>query len=379
MPWSPRMSTIVSTRGAAMGPRGPRPWRVPHWAALSCVLGVLACDGGAAKQAISGGDDEVPTLPEDPADWPTSAPDGYFVVGNTIYTSEGIPHIFRGVDRPSLEWNSEGQYLSADDYQRMASWNANVVRIALNQGFWLEDSAFYDATYRDRIDENIDWAHAAGLDVILDLHWSDRGSPTVRPDQQIMADQRSLVFWESAANRYKDDGRVMFELYNEPHDIPWDVWLNGGSWGAAGQTFNVAGMQELYDAVRETGAENLVLVGGLDYAYMLASVPDYRVEGYNIAYVSHPYDFPNKQSDTWDYAFGDLSRTDPIVLTEFGQFSCGGDYSQALIEYAEARGISWTAWAWWAGDCDFPSLITDWDGTPSEAGVVVRDALMRYN
>lgn len=318
-------------------------------------------------------------LPEDPAQWPPMAPGGYFAFGNQIYAADGTPHIFRGVARPSLEWNSEGQFLSAQDYQHMASWNANVVRIALNQAFWLEDSTTFDPTYAARVDENIAWAQAAGLDVILDLHWSDRGDPTIEGEQQRLGDSRSVLFWQSVANRYMNDGRIMFELYNEPHGVSWDIWLNGGWAGPAAEIFDAVGMQGLYDAVRSTGAHNLVLVGGLDYAFTLAGVPDYRVEGYNIAYASHPYNFPNKQPSTWDAAFGDLSRTDPIVLTEFGDFVCSGEYYGDVIEYAEERGISWVAWGWWAGNCEFPSLIADWEGTPSVAGTIVRDALLKYN
>jgi len=328
---------------------------------------------------ISGGSAEVPTLPEDPSEWPASAPGGYFVVGNVIYTEEGEPHIFRGVTRPSLEWNSEGEHLSAEDYGLMAEWNANVVRIALNQGFWLEDSARYDETYATRLDENIAWAQAAGLDVILDLHWSDRGDPNGANEQQRMADERSVLFWESVAERYKDNGGVLFELYNEPHDVPWEVWRDGGGAGAAGENFTAVGMQDLHDAVRSTGARNLVIATGLDWGFQLSRVPDFRLEGENIVYASHPYDYMNKQRPTWDLAFGDLSRTDPVILTEFGQFTCAGDYYAEVIDYAEERGISWTAWAWYVAGCDFPSLVADWDGTPSVAGEIVRDALLAHN
>jgi len=341
------------------------------------ALALAAC-APPSDHTISGGDDEAPMLPDDPSAWPPSAPGGYFVWGNTIYTQEGTPHVFRGVARPSLEWQSDGQFLSAEDYQRMASWNAKVVRIALNQGFWLEDSAFYDPTYPARIDENVAWAKQAGMDVILDLHWSDRGDPNVRPDQQRMADERSVLFWESVASRYKDDGRAIFELYNEPHDIPWSVWRDGGRVGAASELYAAVGMQTLYDTVRSTGAHNLVLIGGLDYAFQLSGVPNYPIDGYNIAYASHPYNFMNKRSPTWDTAFGDVAKTWPVVLTEFGDFACSGEYYDEVIQYAEARGISWVAWAWWAGDCKFPSIIADWEGTPSTAGVFVRDALMRH-
>ena len=104
------------------------------------------------------------------------APGGYYVNGNTICTADGQPHLFHGVDRPSLEWSPDGDHLSAADFQLMSTWKANVVRVALNQDFWLSGSPYYDADYAARVDSAIGWAEDAGMDVILDLHWSDAGT-----------------------------------------------------------------------------------------------------------------------------------------------------------------------------------------------------------
>lgn len=305
-------------------------------------------------------------------DTPPIAPGGYYVVGNRIYAGNDEVHVFRGIDRPSLEWNPDGEGISSADIELIESWNANVIRVALNQGFWLEGSVVYDPGYRQRVDEVVQWSVDAGMDVILDLHWSDRGDLSQVPAQQRMADQNSRTFWQSVAERYKDDGRVLFELYNEPHDVAWPVWLGGGE---SGDGFTVVGMQELYDTVRDAGADNLVLIGGLDYAYDLSGVPNHRVEGYNIVYTSHPYDFGSKQPSLWNDDWGFLAETDPIFVTEFGSFDCNPSYSQQLIDYAEQRGLSWSAWAWYPGGCGFPALIEDWSGTPSATGQIVKTAL----
>ncbi len=323
--------------------------------------------------------DDGPTQGEDettdgpPPGAPPVAPGGYYVQGNQFYDSNGDPHVFRGIDRPSLEWNNMGEGLNPQDYEFMASWGANVVRIALNQGFWLEGSIVHAPGYKERIDEQIAWAQEAGMDVILDLHWSDRGDLGTMPDQQRMADNNSAAFWQDVATRYQDDGRVLFELYNEPHDITWQVWRNGGD---SGDGFTAVGMQTLYDVVRDAGAHNVVIAGGLDWAYDLSGVPGSELSGYNIAYATHPYDLFGKSPSAWEADWGFLTATHPVVVTEFGSFECGGQYASELIAYADARDVSWTAWAWYPGGCDFPSLILDWAGTPSEVGQVVRTALM---
>jgi len=303
------------------------------------------------------------------------APGGYYVSGNVIYGSQGQPHVFHGLDRPSLEWSDGGEHLFLSDIQLMASWKPNVVRVGLNQDFWLQEPNQYPPV----VDQLIQWLEAAGMDVILDLHWSDAGQLGVAPAQQVMADANSVTFWQEVAAAYKNDGRVIFELYNEPHDVSWDVWQNGGTvTDESGATFEAAGMQQLYDAVRGAGADHLVLIGGLVYAFDLSGVPDHRIKGYNIAYASHPYKVAKREPATWDASFGFLAATDPVILTEFGSFDCSTDYHTALLAYADQHAISWTAWAWYVNGCTFPSLIDDWNGTPNAAGAVVKNALAAY-
>src|SRR5690606_42135836 len=88
---------------------------------FSLALALAAC-APPSDHTISGGDGEAPMLPDDPSAWPPSAPGGYFVWGNTIYTPEGTPHVFRGVARPSHERQPDGQALSAADHTRSATW-----------------------------------------------------------------------------------------------------------------------------------------------------------------------------------------------------------------------------------------------------------------
>jgi endoglucanase len=148
-----------------------------------------------------------------------SADPGYHVEegGNKVLDGEGKPHLFHGIARPTLEWSATGENISKGDFQLMASWHANVVRIGLNQAFWLRP--LYAKAYKQTVLQAVEWAKQAGLDVILDLHWSDRGDAKVNPGQQAMPDQSSLAFWKEVAELFKDDHRVLFELYNEPKNV----------------------------------------------------------------------------------------------------------------------------------------------------------------
>lgn len=284
---------------------------------------------------------------------------GYTVTGNKIYDPNGKQVLLRGVDRPSFEWNVNGEQASANDYTLMRGWGSNVVRIALNQDFWMGGTW---STYQTNINQQITWATAAGMGVILDLHWNNGG-------QQNMADRNSITFWSQVASMYKSNAWVMFELYNEPHDVSWSQWRNGDG--------TYAGMQEMYNAVRAAGADNTVLVGGLNWCYDLSGVSNgYAIEGTNIAYATHPYDYPGKQISDWPTGFGNLASTFPVVMTEFGQYCATNTYVADLLAYAQTNQIHWTAWAWYASGCAFPSIIADWNGTPSSGvGELVKSYL----
>src|SRR5262249_38575737 len=52
---------------------------------------------------------------------------------------------------------------------------------------------------------------------------------------------------------------VVFDLYNEPHDIAWSCWRDGGR---PGNGWTAAGVNQLVAAVPGTGAKNVVKAGG---------------------------------------------------------------------------------------------------------------------
>jgi hypothetical protein len=361
---------------------------------LPVLVVAIACGpigGSADSPSTTQGDDSGPPSgpPLDDAGHLLMAPNGYYVSGNQVYDATGKSHLFRGLDRPGTEWSAGGDHLSEADFQIMAEqWNANIVRIPMNQDFWLNDpaNANYASNYASNVKQLVKWAEKYGMDVILDLHWSDQGDyskgcPGANNNcQQCMADAHSQIFWSQVAAAYQDDGHVLFELYNEPHDVSWGTWLGGGpasckSNGNSG-AYTAYGMQQLYDAVRATGAQNLVIVGGLNWAYDLSGVPGNRVKGYNIMYNTHPY-ASKASAGTFGSAFGSLAATDPVIATEFGNSDCSAGFYQSFTQYAQTNGIHWTAWAYYVASCGFPALISDYSGTPVPgSGETVQMALL---
>jgi endoglucanase len=328
----------------------------------------------------------------------TGAP--YRVQGAQILDKNNQPHLFRGLDRPSLEWSCSGDVVETD-YQTMAEvWHANAVRLPLNQDCWIEDpnNKSYDPSYQAVVDEQVQWAKRYKMDIILDLHWSDRGDYAVGTNclnsnsncQQDMADAHSIIFWQQVAAKYKSDPQVIFELYNEPkiggYNPPpgaWDIWLNGGQ----SSGFAVHGMQELYTSIRNAGANNLVIIGGLSWSYDLSGVVSHLVTGTNIIYNTHVYN--QNPRNEWYAKFGSLAGQYPVIATEFGDHSgsCSTGVVTDFTSYANGNAVggsnpppnklSWTAWAFYVAQtpCTFPSLVNgDWM-TPNAMGQVVQNSL----
>jgi hypothetical protein len=65
------------------------------------------------------------------------------------------------------------------------------------------------------------------MDVVLALHWLKSG-------QSGLPDSDSAKFWQQIATKYKNEGRVIFEIYNEPYGTGGSGWKIGKQLHALG-------------------------------------------------------------------------------------------------------------------------------------------------
>jgi endoglucanase len=310
----------------------------------------------------------------------------YSVSANHVLDANGNFYYIHGVDRSSLEQGPSGDgHFTQTDFNNIAAWGANTVRIATNQDFLLSDSSCFAESYLSgSLDTAVTAAHKAGLNVIFDLHWTDGGvAGTCATGQQKMADTRSLLFWQIMANHYKNDPRVFFELFNEPQDISWSCWLNGCTTCDLADCNTWVGMQQMYDTVRRAGFNNLVIMGGTSRAYDLSGVPNNLPSGFNIVYATHVH--LSEPPSSWSANFGFLTSTYPLVATDFGDYTCTSRSVTSVLDYFDAPNgnasnrMGWTGWAWNdPGNCSFRSIIADWNGTPDLIGQPEHDRLLNY-
>jgi hypothetical protein len=284
--------------------------------------------------------------------------------GNHVLDASGRTVTFRGLAISGLERPlANAVPVSTDEAATAKSWGANFVRLPLAENPVLPGDCLYDATYLARVDTMVDAITSRGMVALVDLHTNAATAcgPTV---QQTLPDAGSVTFWQTVASRYKNNPLVAFDLYNEPHDVSDSVWRDGGTTTTNGVTYTTPGMQRLYSTVRGTGATNLVMASGTNWASDFpASAP--LVQTTNLVYAVHAYTCPNGTpsmgavcnpgpAGIYDPSgifghFSTIATTMPVMVTEFGWPDRNdGVYMTNVAAYVQQHG--WAGWSAWAFD-----------------------------
>ncbi|MFD1662368.1 cellulose binding domain-containing protein [Streptomyces caeni] len=326
------------------------------------------------------------------------------VSGNRLVDSGGATRRLLGVNR------SGGEFMCVQGYgifdgpvddaavQAIADWKTDAVRIPLNEECWLGLSnikpEYAGANYIGAVKDLVARVEAHGMTPVLDLHWTygqytgnSAGCSDVHATcQKPMPDaQYTPSFWASVASTFKDDPAVAFDLFNEPYPDratttatqAWQCWRDGGTCPGIG--YEVAGMQDLVDAVRGTGATNVILAGGLAYSNDLSQWLTYRPDdpAGNLVAAYHVYNFNACANEScWNSTLAPVAAQVPLVAGEVGENTCSHGFVDQVMKWFDDRGLSYLGWTWNTWDCSSgPSLISGYDGTPTSYGIGLRDHL----
>jgi len=281
---------------------------------------------------------------------------GIHVSGAGFVDQNGNPVQIVGTNISGLETGLPARWPSFANagafWTQFKSWNGkgfNTVRLPLNDANWLGYACGTDtAAYRADVAGAVAQATAAGVYVILDLHWSAPAGvcPIGQPG---LASTEGIAFWASVANTFKGNPAVIFELFNEPfYDNDYNdavgaegisTMLNGGVLAPylaqnngngndnAIQTLAAsapaAGYQQMLDAVRSTGSTNVVLQAAPWWAgeieYWLAEKATDPIGQLGVAW--HVYGYSKGTAPP----LAVLAAGYPIVITEtYGLGAIGG-------------------------------------------------------
>ncbi len=181
-----------------------------------------------------------------------------------------------------------------------AGWRMNFIRMHMDP-YWSDDTSkesvryegherFSEERFRKYLDEVFvpmaEYAAGKGLYVVM-------RPPGVSPEKIAPEDdyQAFLIkVWDivSSHKRLRNNGKVMFELANEPINILG----TDGSYGSNGDG-HFKNMQlyfqAIIDKIRGNGADNIIWVPGLGYQSQYAGFANYRFTGDNIGFAVHVY------------------------------------------------------------------------------------------
>ena len=338
---------------------------------------------------------QVPDEPENRAKWPKELK----VAGNRLVTADGGAEVWlQGVNAGGLESVPNTEQVVKSVVVALDDWKANCVRLPVIETFWSGGSGYQNdggAAYRAAVDKIVRLAANRGAYVVLDLH-------------RFRAPKAEHVaFWKDAAKRYANHPAVLFDLFNEPHDIDWKTWRDGGFVGAPGAKdesaflpaeekrknagFESVGMQALVEAVRSTGARNVVIAGGLKWANDLTGIandegkPTFELTdatGNGIMYSWHTYHWHKGWARILPVAakhpvyLGEVGAAPREEMTFISLDWKEDPYTFApdMIGFVQKHRIHWTAWCFHPSAA--PCIIKSWNYDPTPYwGAFVQRAL----
>lgn len=299
----------------------------------------------------------------------------------------------------SPEWNTFNPSTVADNLDAMKSWGLNTIRAYSCAQFWIQDTE----NHRQTIETLATMLEDRGMYLIYSMwrvrptgdqirmpfppYLTSSGDTAIIPNENAFADM-----WGSIADALKDNPNVILEFWNEP------ACSNQADWHRV--------WQKCIDAVRSTGAKNLISIhwgysiwmnikygNGLTLDYV-ENYPFTDPEG-NIFYSPHNYrsDFHSTEPrvNCWEYA--DLERgmemckvdyvlntlEIPVIIGEFGanlwesgtELQHEHDYYANLIQVCNDWQIGFIPFLWFHTGFKYIHLTTGPNFQPNSVGDVL--------
>ncbi|MDD4690028.1 MAG: cellulase family glycosylhydrolase [Eubacteriales bacterium] len=247
------------------------------------------------------------------------------VNGNKIVLAENENVVVRltGMNIPGGEWTGTPgvERLKRSAKEAMENWDTNIIRLPVSVEGWFGTYSYVNddgLSYQNYMDEVIEMVSEAGKYVVLDLHHYNSFN-----------NELYLDFWTEAATKYQNNPTVLFGLLNEPTINSWSSWRDGNG-------SNITGHQQVVEMIRDLGAKNILIAGGLSWGYDLRGIvgeasgdstiyalvdqgsnDDLTKAGNGIMYDTHIYPWKGRTAN-WHANVGSARMQYPLLIGENG-------------------------------------------------------------
>jgi hypothetical protein len=211
----------------------------------------------------------------------------------------------------------------------------------------------------------VDYATAAGLYAIVDLHYVDNPYTLV---------DAVNTFWTTVAPMFKNYSNVFYEVFNESDQQD--------SWATYKPT-----MQAWVTLIRSYAPNNVILAGSPSWDQTMGDTATSPLTGGNIAYTVHMYE-QHYASAGLRAQVEQAAAVNAVVMTEWGFCDCSGQpggtdlvdtYGTPMLTWLEGMNGGWTGWC--ASNSWLPDMFSaNWTLLvgPMQMGGFVKDWMYTY-
>ena len=289
------------------------------------------------------------------------------VKGTNLVNEKGDIVRLKGMSSHGLMWYPE--YINTRSLDTLSEYGANTIRLAMytdqNKGY-----IYNKKEAMKNLLQGIENVLGADMYAIVDWHTLKDNDPNIHIEE-------AKEFFDEISTRYKDEPRVIYEIFNEPNGKT--------SWKDIKKYANT-----IIPIIRKNSPNAIILVGTPNYCVDIKSAINDPLDYKNIMYTYHLY--TGTSDGGYKYLLSDaLKNNIPVFISEWGfspeknsgeiNFKKGREF----LEFLNQNNISWINWS--LSNKDEPhSFIRDdidklskWnDDELTSVGKFVKDAFSNY-
>lgn len=254
------------------------------------------------------------------------------VSGTQLTDSHGQAAILQGISTHGLQWDGMGDYINETALSNLRDeWGADLIRLV---GYVKQDGYTVSETGRQRIDtyiqKGVSLANKLGMYAMIDWH--------IHNENPMDTKSSAIRFFDTYSRKYANDDHVIYEICNEPSDLPWSTIKSYA--------------QDIVSTIRANDPDGIIVAGTGNWSQNVDQIQSGggMLDASNVMYSFHFYAGEHGQNFR-DKVTTAHNQGIPIYVTEFGTCSADGNHSispdetKEWLDFLRGYGISYSAWS----------------------------------